>query len=79
MGILALTNTLLILHRGETIPNCAQITQKNNNTLCHQGSRLQPLRKKGPYFRKCRQGNQGCKNSTVIAGKSKYYFPDTVN
>lgn len=35
--------------------------------------------KKRLYFRKCRQGNQCCKNSAAIASKSKYYYPDTMN
>lgn len=45
---------------GETILNCAQTTQKHNNALCHQGSRLQPLRKKG-----CISGNADKASSTL--------------
>lgn len=70
-GIQALTDTLLPMHGGETIPNYTKTTQKCNSALCHQGSRLRLLRGKGLYFRKCKQGNQCCKNCTAIAGKSK--------
>lgn len=43
-----------------TILNCAQTTQKCNNALCHQGSRLQPLRNKG-----CISGNTDRASSTL--------------
>lgn len=69
-GIRTLTDMLLSMHGGETIPNHAKTTKKSNNALCHQGSRLRLLRGKGLYFRKCRQGNQCCKNSTAIAVNS---------